>query len=106
MAGANLRICPVVGCVTDGPNATVIYPLADAHGDVVLNDVLDPAVEYNFLAMVVNVPGGTCPDYTDPQTGAFYWFPPAPSSDAPFEHGVTGTPSAMDNTTFYISDHC
>src|SRR3954449_4503976 len=28
--GANMRICPVVGCIESGPGANVIFPLADA----------------------------------------------------------------------------
>lgn len=89
-----LRICPLVGCVSEGSGANVVYADADATGNVVVPN-LDPAVQYVFRAMARNVDGWSCPAYTDPNTGENYWFAPH----------VTGTPSAVNGTTFHISDN-
>ncbi len=101
LGGALARICPVASCPDQGSGPTVVFPLADANGDVVVRG-LDPAVEYDFLPMVINMPGWSCPDYTDPNTGDNYLVPPAPVT--PTAHDVTGTPTALDNTTFFIDD--
>jgi len=102
LAGAVVRICPVASCPAQGSGPTVVFPLADANGDVFVRN-LDPAAEYDYLPMVINMPGWSCPDYTDPSTGDNYWFPPAPAA-TPTAHDVTGTLSALDNTTFFIDD--
>jgi hypothetical protein len=101
-SGALVRICPVVSCPDQGSGPGVLFPPADANGDVVVRD-LDPALEYDILPMVVNMPGWSCPDYSDPNTGDNYWFPPAPPV-TPTAHDVTGTPSALDDTTYFIDD--
>jgi hypothetical protein len=90
-----VRVCPVVGCVADGPGANVVYAVADANGDVSAPN-LDPAIEYEFLAMATDIEGWNCPGYTDPNSGVSYWFAPT----------VTGTPLAIEGTTFSISDNC
>ena len=103
-SGALVRICPVATCPDQGNGPGVVFPRANASGDVHVQG-LDPSVEYDFNAMMVNMPGWACPGYTDPSTGDKYWFPPAPA-DAPTRPDVTGTPPALDGTTFYISDNC
>jgi hypothetical protein len=90
---ALVRACPTVGCVSDGPGANVVYGSSAADGTVGLEG-LDPAVEYDFLAMAVDVPGWTCPDYSDGTKS--YWFPAGGQ--------VTGVPGALEGTTFSIAD--
>ena len=101
-SGALVRICPAVGCIEQGPGANVIFPQADANGDVGV-PALNPDTEYSFQAMAVNVPGWSCPDYTDLQANPpiNYWFGPLRE---PFKYDVIGTPADLDNTTFYIAD--
>jgi hypothetical protein len=93
---AGMRICPVDNCIDQGPNANVVYPGADANGDVVVAG-LDPATQFTFLAMAVNI-GGCPPYYTDPINGDHYWFPAG--------NQTVGTPSDLAGTTFSIDEHC
>jgi len=93
--GAGMRICPVTNCIDQGlAGANVMYPGADANGDVFVAN-LDAGTQYTFLAMVRDIAGCT-PDYTDGSSN--YWFPPGGT--------VTGTPSDLAGTTFYIDDNC
>jgi hypothetical protein len=91
-----VRACPVIGCVDSGPDANVVYGVADANGDTPMAN-LDPTVEYEFLAMARNI-DGCSPGYVDPVTGDEYWFAQGGA--------VTGTPSELEGTTFSISDNC
>jgi serine/threonine protein kinase len=97
--GALLRACPKIGCIDDGSiNANDMYFGANANGEVFARN-LDPAVEYDFTAMAVDVEG--CPPYyqnpDDPRNANHkYWFAPEAS----------GTPAEMEGTTFKVEDHC
>jgi hypothetical protein len=91
-----VKACPVVGCIDSGPGANVQYGVADATGNASVPN-LDPAVEYEYVAMARNI-DGCAPGYVDPVTGDQYWF----AAGGPF----TGTPAELDGTTFVISDNC
>jgi hypothetical protein len=98
-SGPLLRVCPKVGCISNGaPDANDAYFGADANGDVVVR-TLDPAVEYSFTAMAIDIDG--CPPYyqepSNPRNGDHkYWFAPE----------MSGTPSEVEGTAFMVVDNC